>query len=278
MTAAEPVTRRDLPRTPGPVPRRARRSGPGAGGVRPGRLPGPVDRHPAGAVLVVAAGPGRVLAVAIGRLFTIGHDACCHGRLPRMGLGQCPARTKSRFSLLYALQHLGTGPQHAAPRLHQRARQRLRVGPLQQAGVQPGCRAEEARLERIYRLPLGPGLYYTVEIWWKKLYFPRTGEVERSAWPTDLDPIVLVTAFLALQLALVSAWWLRGPDRTRRSSPWSRWRFPFAGWNLLMGFAIFQHHTHPQVAWFPTAPTGVPSIRKSKAPCTSSFRGRWTWC
>ena len=103
-------------------------------------------------------------------------------------------------------------------------------------------------LERAYRSAFGHGLYYLVEIWWRRMMWPSRrlatghrrfdqrdrrlvlayavlacGGAWRAALATDQDPgLVLLTAVLA----------------------------PFALWNVVMGYLIFLHHTHPGVAWF----------------------------
>ena len=103
-------------------------------------------------------------------------------------------------------------------------------------------------MERLYRTVIGLGFYYAVEIWWKKIIFPNEREVpERRAgyfWDS-----CLVLTFVCLQAAGVI--WLGN----RVETPWLSSiifgvALPFCVWNWFMGFAIFQHHTHPSVAWF----------------------------
>jgi omega-6 fatty acid desaturase (delta-12 desaturase) len=69
---------------------------------------------------------------------------------------------------------------------------------------------------------------------------------------------LLVAAFFALQTGAIVAWsalatptdefW--GP-LTAPAALWlTAWLLPFLTWNWLMGFAIYQHHNHPSIAWY----------------------------
>jgi acyl-lipid omega-6 desaturase (Delta-12 desaturase) len=102
-------------------------------------------------------------------------------------------------------------------------------------------------LERLYRHPLGHGFYYLVEIWWKRLYFPNKQYVaDRRRYTTDS---VIVTAFFAIQIVLLI--WVAKTTGQRIAIQLLIMAFiPFAVWNGLMGFTIYLHHTHPDVAWF----------------------------
>lgn len=102
-------------------------------------------------------------------------------------------------------------------------------------------------LERFYRHPVGHGLYYANEIWWKRLYFPGPGHVaDRARYMPDS---VIVSLFAALQLAFLvnslTPSWHGVPTQVA-----AMMLLPFAVWNCLMGFTIFLHHTHPHVPWF----------------------------
>ena len=246
MTAAEPVTRRDLHELLAPF--RGARNGPALA----------LAAFDLAACLALWTGillaPSWWLrlalaaccAVAIGRLFTIGHDAC-HGSYLAWGWANALlGRIAFLFSYTpFSTWELGHNTLHHGF-TNVRGKDYVWV-PFSKPEFDRLPRWRR-RLERIYRLPLGPGLYYTVEIWWKKLYFPRTGEVERKRLAYRLDSL-LVTAFLALQLAVVRMVAARTGQNPALLALVAL-ALPFAGWNLLMGFAIFQHHTHPQVAWF----------------------------
>ena len=90
-------------------------------------------------------------------------------------------------------------------------------------------------LEHVYRSVPGVGLYYACEIWWRRLWLaagpPGIGAIARCARATAS----------------------RSPRRRCASAGtrgWLRVLLPFVCWNWLMGWAIFEHHTHPDVPWF----------------------------
>jgi omega-6 fatty acid desaturase (delta-12 desaturase) len=99
-------------------------------------------------------------------------------------------------------------------------------------------------LERIYRSAPGLGLYYGIEIWWKHLFFAREG-AGRTIRRRDLKD----SALCLIYFAIVSALTLRlGWMPFCAAVVW-----PFAVWNWVMGWAIFEHHTHPDAPWFDDA-------------------------
>ncbi len=128
---------------------------------------------PAPVVLRVFAGfcAGVLLAV----LFVIGHDAC-HGsftsrtRLNKM-LGRIaflPTMTPySTWELSHNLTH------HVYTNLKPYDHIWRPLSRAEYESLPPWRR----KLERIYRHPLGLALYYPVEIWWKRLFFPSTRRI-----------------------------------------------------------------------------------------------------
>jgi omega-6 fatty acid desaturase (delta-12 desaturase) len=100
----------------------------------------------------------------------------------------------------------------------------------------------------VYRSGWAPWLYYALEIWWKRMYFPskKLMPTRRSIFTADC---LLVTGMaLAWLAALVYAAYATG------QSPW--WLFsvafllPLLVWNALIGFVVYVHHTHTRVAWY----------------------------
>lgn len=55
-------------------------------------------------------------------------------------------------------------------------------------------------------------------------------------------------AFLALQIAAVRR--IAQPGASWHEALWFAVLLPFVLWNYLMGFAIYCHHTHPEVRWY----------------------------
>jgi acyl-lipid omega-6 desaturase (Delta-12 desaturase) len=103
-------------------------------------------------------------------------------------------------------------------------------------------------LERIYRSGCGWGLYYFLELWWKKLYFATKRQIGSTRAQYKWDSM-LVTLGMAGWVALVAL--------VAYETGQSFWLLlllgvvlPFALWNAIMGFVVFVHHTHPDIAWF----------------------------
>ncbi len=105
-------------------------------------------------------------------------------------------------------------------------------------------------LERIYRSPWGAGLYYLLEMWLKLHSLPVRSSV-RPHWKRYLPDSLLISLSLALQLIGVATWGsILAPDRPLVLHLLLGWGIPFFIWNWLMGFSIYLHHTHPDIAWF----------------------------
>jgi omega-6 fatty acid desaturase (delta-12 desaturase) len=103
-------------------------------------------------------------------------------------------------------------------------------------------------LERVYRSGFGQGVYYMIEMWWKKLFFPGRKHVANRRISYTWDSL-LVAGFGTLWVGGLVLW---GVYSGR--SIWSLLIFgfvvPFFIWNCLMGFVIYVQHTHPRVAWY----------------------------
>jgi acyl-lipid omega-6 desaturase (Delta-12 desaturase) len=103
-------------------------------------------------------------------------------------------------------------------------------------------------LERLYRSGFGWGLYYLVELWWKKLFFATRKEIGsgRTKYKLDSALVSLGAIAWAVAVAVVS-------HRSRQSFlvlATFALVIPFALWNTIMGFVVFVQHTHPSIAWY----------------------------
>jgi omega-6 fatty acid desaturase (delta-12 desaturase) len=182
---------------------------------------------------------GALAGIATAMLFVLGHDAC-HGSLtpsPRLNrwigsLAFLPSLTP------FSAWELGHNQTHHVY---------TNLKPLDYVWL-PFSKAEfEALprwrrwLERVYRSAPGLALYYGVEVWWKHLFF--AGEGARGTMRRrDLADSLLCAAYAAVlsYLTLRLGW----PAFAAAAV------LPFAVWNWLMGWAIFEHHTHPDAPWF----------------------------
>lgn len=182
----------------------------------------------------------------IARLFIIGHDACHQSLTAHRGLNKWLGRLVFMPSLTpFKLWELGHNMAH-------HGFTNLRGKDYVWAPLSPEefLRLSVARqwMERYYRSGMGHWLYYLIELWWKKLYFPSRNEVgaKRSL---VLPDCLLVTAFGAV--------WIAGLFVAAYATQQSAWLLlclgfflPFLLWNSLMGFVIYLHHTDPEVRWF----------------------------
>jgi omega-6 fatty acid desaturase (delta-12 desaturase) len=198
--------------------------------------------------------PLRLLALAvnpvvIGMLFVIGHDAC-HNSLTAVGWLN---RVIGRVVFLPAY-HPFTAWAHAHNTMHHGWTNFKGRHP----DFPPFTKEEFDRLpawrrlvERIYRTPLGVGLYYTVDFWLKHLIFPNRERRSPYRLAFQLDRL-LVLAFLLAQGGL--AWRLAGPlfegHVGRALYAGVAVATPFLLWIWFMGFVSFLQHTHPRMAWY----------------------------
>ena len=189
---------------------------------------------------------GCVSGLLIGLLFVVGHDAC-HGSFtpkPRLNrlIGMVAFIPSAHAFSLWALGH---------NRIHHRYTNLKEIDYVWRPFSKPEFDAlpmHRRILERIYRSISGHGLYYAYEIWWKKMLFPNVSEVPERRREYTADSLLavmgnlLVVASILLLAKHYHHGWL--------SSLLVAWLLPFVVWNWLMGFMIYQHHTHPSVAWF----------------------------
>lgn len=189
---------------------------------------------------------GLAAGLVIGRLFIIGHDGCHQSLTVHRGLNRWLGRIAFLPSLTaYSLWDLGHNKVHH--------------GYTNLKGVDfvwaPLTRREfdalppmRRLMERIYRSGWGPGLYYMVEIWWKKMMFPREAGTGRASQPVFTWDCILVSLFAAGWIAaLAAAAPLAG--KTLGAVLLPGFFLPLFVWFNMMGFVIYGHHTHVKVSW-----------------------------
>ncbi len=183
--------------------------------------------------------------VQMARLFIIGHDACHQSLTPSRDLNKWLGRLVFLPSLTpFKLWELGHNMAHHG---FTNLRGKDYVwAPFSPAEFAQLPRARQ-RLERIYRSGGGHWLYYLIELWWKKLFFPSRAEVggKRSIFMGDC---LMVSAFGLVWLASLIA----AAHFTQQSALLLiglGFLLPFLLWNGLMGFVIYVHHTDQRVKW-----------------------------
>lgn len=187
-----------------------------------------------------------VAALWIARLFVIGHDACHGSYTPSKVLNGWIGRIAFLPSLTpFSLWDVGHNlAHHGFTNLKGRDYVWTPYSPHEFARL-PWIRR---LLEHVYRSGVGQGIYYMIEMWWKKLYFPSRKHVghRRRSYLWDC---VLVTGFGTAWIGGLIAWSVY----SGRSIGWLLvfgFAIPFFVWNCLMGFVIYVQHTHPRVAWY----------------------------
>ena len=182
-------------------------------------------------------------ALAIARLFVLGHDAC-HGSYFDSAWANA---VLGRMAFLPSLTPFSTWELGHNTLHHGFTNLRGK-----DYGYTPFSKTEfdalpawRRGLERAYRHPLGPGLFYAADIWWRRLWFPRGAD----ARPVHQLDSALVAAFALAQIA--AAWRIAG---WTGQNPWAvtGWGLaaPFAVWKCLMGFVTVMHHTSPATVWY----------------------------
>lgn len=106
------------------------------------------------------------------------------------------------------------------------------------------------RLERVYRGPFGPLIYYYGTFWLYRLVLPLAPETNRQ-WKRHLPDSIFVVSGFALTLAAIGlAGQALAPHRPLWVTYITGWVLPFAVWNYVMALTIYLNHTHPAIPWF----------------------------
>lgn len=105
-------------------------------------------------------------------------------------------------------------------------------------------------LERIYRGPAGPLVYYYGEFWLYRLLLPLAPET-RAQWKKHAFDSVLVLSGFALTLVAIGLLGTRlAPGRPLWLTFVTGWIVPYVVWNYVMGLTIYLNHTHPDILWY----------------------------
>jgi omega-6 fatty acid desaturase (delta-12 desaturase) len=189
---------------------------------------------------------GAVAGLVIARLFILGHDACHQSLTRHRSLNRWVGRLVFLPSLTpYSLWEVGHNVVH-----HGYTNLKgfdFVWEPLTVAEYRALSPARQ-RLERVYRSGWAPWLYYLVEVWWRRLFFPNRGQM-----PTRRS-VFLADSLLALGAAVV---WVGGLVLAAGATGQPAWWLvtvgfvlPFLVWNGMIGFVVYVHHTHESVAWY----------------------------
>jgi acyl-lipid omega-6 desaturase (Delta-12 desaturase) len=205
------------------------------------------------AQIAAAAGAG----VFIGLLFILGHDAC-HGALTT---NQRLNKLIGRLAFLPSYVPL-TSWEYAHNRIHHGYtswRERDKAWAPFSKGEYDALSPLRRALERYYRSCWGMNGYYFWEYWLKTLLLPSAGARremgKRRLFQADCLGLI---AFAVGQASLALAWKSEGSNSagfwSAFQSPPARLAIsvalPFCVWTVLIGYAIYLHHTHPRAIWY----------------------------
>lgn len=188
---------------------------------------------------------GAAAGFVIARLFIIGHDACHQSLTAHRRLNRWLGRIAFLPSLTpYSLWDVGHNVvHHGYTNLKGFDFVWAPYSPQEFAGLGRLQRA----LDRIYRSGWAPGLYYLLEIWWKRMFFPSRHHMPTRRRVFLLDNL-LVSAF-ALAWAAGLAALAAGTGQSVAVLLLCGLVLPFAVWCTMIGFVVYVHHTHEEVAW-----------------------------
>jgi len=188
---------------------------------------------------------GLAAGFVIGRLFIIGHDACHQSLTPHRELNKWLGRIAFLPSLTpYSLWEVGHNVvHHGYTNLKGFDFVWAPLTAEEYAALTPTQRL----MDRIYRSGWAPGLYYMIEIWWKREFFPN-----RKYMPTRrsiflLDNL-LVSAFAVLWAGALAAIAV-ATGQSVLVLLLTGLVVPFLFWCAMIGFVVYVHHTHTAVQW-----------------------------
>ncbi len=188
---------------------------------------------------------GSVAGFVIGRLFVIGHDACHQSLTPHRELNKVLGRIAFLPSLTpYSLWDTGHNVVHHG---YTNLKGVDFVWTPLTAEEFANLNFVERLLQRAYRSGWAPGLYYMIEIWWKREFFPNKTHMPTRR-PIFFKDSLMVSVFGAVWVAVIAAAALY-TEQSVLLSLLMGVLIPFFFWNTMIGFVVYVHHTHVKVSW-----------------------------
>jgi acyl-lipid omega-6 desaturase (Delta-12 desaturase) len=190
-----------------------------------------------------------VNAIAISRLFIIGHDAC-HGSL---------TDSKSLNAWIARIAFLPSWTPYTTWEFaHNRVHHAWTGLKGRDNSYPPFSKAEYDQLpktrkllEQFYRSIFGLPFFYFHTVWWNHLIVPNVKVFKHMNRRTFYLDLGLISSFALVQIVSFFAIAQWGQPE---SSPYLLTIFgilvPFYFWNLTMTFVTYLQHTHPKVGWY----------------------------
>jgi omega-6 fatty acid desaturase (delta-12 desaturase) len=183
---------------------------------------------------------GMAAGFVIGRLFIIGHDACHQSLTPHRELNKWIGRYAFLYSLTpFSLWDTGHNVvHHGYTNLKGvdfvwtplTAEEFAALGPV------------DRLLQYLYRSGWAPGLYYLIEIWWKREFFPNKTHMPTRR-PIFFKDSLLVTVFGVLWMGAMT-YAAIATEQSVALTLLMGVLLPFLFWNTMIGFVVYVHHTH----------------------------------
>jgi len=107
------------------------------------------------------------------------------------------------------------------------------------------------KVEKFYRCPLGISFNYLVERWWKDKFFPYKRLVNQMQANYWLD-FILVSTYLIGQISLLAYVGAISIYSSALETVFIGFFIPFMVFCFMVGFSVYQQHTHETVPWFKT--------------------------
>ncbi|MFC5474492.1 fatty acid desaturase [Paraherbaspirillum soli] len=188
---------------------------------------------------------GLIAGFIIGRLFILGHDACHQNFTPHRRLNRWLGRLVFLPSLTpYSLWDVGHNVVHHGYTNLKGVDFVWQPYSLDEFRALPRWRQ---RLERVYRSGCGSWLYYLIEMWWLRMYFPSRRRMPSRRPVFFWDGVLVTVAAISWSGALSAA------AIVTEQSAWltllAGFVMPLLFWNAMIGFVVYVHHTHIDVAW-----------------------------
>jgi len=189
---------------------------------------------------------GMLTGFIIGRLFILGHDACHQSFTANRRLNTWLGRLVFMPSLTpYSLWAVGHNVVHHGYTNLKGFDFVWQPHSLQEFRALPRWRQ---KLERLYRSGWAPWLYYTVDMWWKKMYFPSRKQMPTRRAEFIWDGVLVSVAATVWIGGL--AWAAQSGGQSFLTLLLTAFVVPVLFWKAMIGFVVYVHHTHVGVAWY----------------------------
>lgn len=188
---------------------------------------------------------GALAGLVIGRLFILGHDACHQSLTRNRRLNRWLGRILLLPSLTpCSLWETGHNVVHHGYTNLRTFDFVWQPRTLEEYRAFPPWRQ---KLERVYRSGWAPGLYYLIEIWWSRMYFPSAHYMPTRRRIFTLDSLLVSAVAFAWIVILGVIAHARGDSIML--ALFTGFLLPQIVWNCLIGFIVYVHHTHPGIHW-----------------------------